>query len=226
MSIDDLQCEMPRGWGGGVRWLKRAEGQQPAVNTLTHVLVNAAIDRRVRTARAPSPSPVASKPFVVGALAPDVPLVLLTAGAAVWFPARHGWTAGETFGHVFRVLYFHDPWWIAATQALHAPLVLGAGIGLAWMLRRRHASAARWLGWFCAGALVHSALDIAVHHDDGPLLLFPFDWQYRFASPVSYWDPAHYAHIVRPLELALALVLAVYVLGPPLRDRLRRGREG
>ncbi|MEO0497657.1 MAG: hypothetical protein AAF141_09845, partial [Pseudomonadota bacterium] len=33
------------------------------------------------------------------------------------------------------------------------------------------------------------------------------DW--RFRSPVSYWDPAHYGNIWAPIEGALGLVLAI-----------------
>ncbi|MEZ4675136.1 MAG: hypothetical protein R2932_12925 [Caldilineaceae bacterium] len=32
----------------------------------------------------------------------------------------------------------------------------------------------------------HTAIDIPLHYDDGPLLLFPFDWKTRFHSPVSH----------------------------------------
>lgn len=65
-----------------------------------------------------------------------------------------------------------------------------------------------WWTWFLASCMLHTLVDIPVHHDDGPLVFWPVNWSYRFASPISYWDRAHYAAIVIPLELTLATVLA------------------
>lgn len=52
---------------------------------------------------------------------------------------------------------------------------------------------------------VHVAGDLPLHHDDAHRHLFPFsDW--RFESPVSYWDPAHYGGYVAALETLLVAV--------------------
>lgn len=99
--------------------------------------------------------------------------------------------------------------------------LIGAG---SWLKR---SSARRRLGGalqaFGLGCAVHTALDIPVHHNDGPLLLFPFNWSLRFDSPVSYYDPGHYGSIVRPTDLAITVVGAVTIGWVALwRRRARR----
>jgi len=79
------------------------------------------------------------------------------------------------------------------------PLWLAA-LALAAALRARAAAA------FAAGGLLHQAFDFPLHADDPHRHLWPLsDW--RFESPVSYWDPARYGAWVQPLELALGLLL-------------------
>jgi hypothetical protein len=62
----------------------------------------------------------------------------------------------------------------------------------------------------CASAL-HTAIDIPLHYDDGPLLFFPFDWQTRFYSPVSYWDPNRYGVPFAIFEHLLLLGMLIYL---------------
>lgn len=203
------------------------------MNTITHVLVNAAIDRRVRERRAreqgdgsqrddapaPSDHPIHTKAFLWGGAAPDLPLIVMTVVAAGWFMAVRGWGLGDSLSHVFRDLYFSNPFWKAANNVLQAPAMLMIWLGVIVLIRRRWPSVGRMLLWFLAGMVVHVAFDVPVHHDDGPLLLFPFEWTVRFRSPISYWDPSHHGGIVGAIEYALMAGLAVYLL----RYRLRRG---
>ena len=46
--------------------------------------------------------------------------------------------------------------------------------------------------------------DFLLHHNDGHRHFLPFS-DFRFVSPVSYWDPRHYGGIVAPLEALLAV---------------------
>ena len=62
-------------------------------------------------------------------------------------------------------------------------------------------------------------MDIPVHHDDGPLVLFPLDWKTRIMSPVSYWDRAHYGAIVGPLDMAATVVGGAALIGSWIKDR-------
>lgn len=60
-------------------------------------------------------------------------------------------------------------------------------------------------------------MDVLTHHDDGPLILFPFDWSTRFASPVSYWDRRYHGAVFARLELVLDVALVGYLVVPWVR---------
>ena len=63
---------------------------------------------------------------------------------------------------------------------------------------------------FAGAGLLHIALDFPLHHDDGRPHFWPAsDWV--FESPVSYWDKAHHALWVQPIE-ALMVLVCVFVL--------------
>ena len=59
---------------------------------------------------------------------------------------------------------------------------------------------------FALGCLLHTTMDIPVHHDDGPVVAFPLNWDFRVKSPVSYWDRAHYGGIVGPIDMAITVL--------------------
>ena len=46
-------------------------------------------------------------------------------------------------------------------------------------------------------ALVHLALDFPLHNNDSRAHFWPLT-NWKFISPVSYWDPKYYGHIVGP----------------------------
>ena len=99
---------------------------------------------------------------------------------------------------------------------MHAPVLIATGLYLGRRLGSG-GSAGGWtkVYWFALGCGIHSVIDIATHHHDGPLLQFPFDFDYRCKSPFSYWDPRHYGWIVMPLEHALDLGAASALLSGP-----------
>lgn len=57
---------------------------------------------------------------------------------------------------------------------------------------------------------VHCLIDLPVHHDDAHRHFFPFS-EYRFFSPVSYWDPQHFGNYVLTVEIVLTLILGGYL---------------
>ncbi|MEO0919561.1 MAG: hypothetical protein AAFX98_02560, partial [Pseudomonadota bacterium] len=61
---------------------------------------------------------------------------------------------------------------------------------------------------FGLAALTHVALDFPVHADDAHPHFWPLTG-WRFFSPVSYWDSAHYGNFFAPLEGILGIALAV-----------------
>ena len=153
---------------------------------------------------------------------PDVPLVLLTG----WYVVRKRFEAGSEgtlFGPEYDALSFGDPVWIAGHNVMHAPLVILLGLVVSWKLGKRHFGG-RWtsLYWFAIGCGIHSLLDIATHHHDGPLLLFPLDFSLRFASPVSYWDPRYHGRVLMLVEHAVDAAAAIAMLRGPATRWVRR----
>ena len=59
--------------------------------------------------------------------------------------------------------------------------------------------------------LFHFAVDLPTHHDDGSFPFFPFNWTYRFYSPISYWDPNRMGREFRWFELGLNVILLSFI---------------
>jgi len=161
----------------------------------------------------------------LGSVAPDLPLLALSLAGFAWYEGHLGWERQAVLQKLYGELFFQDPVWISAHNALQAPLMLLSGLALCALVGSRAPALAHRLSWFLAACLVHASVDVLTHHDDGPLLLFPFDWELRFASPVSYWDHRHYATPFLLFEVTLDLALLGYLSGPWIRRRLsaRRG---
>ncbi len=119
-------------------------------------------------------------------------------------------------------MFFHNPFWIAAHNVIHTPILVLVGIALTWRYRQNISSPYRWFLWFFAACFLHSIVDILTHVDDGPLLFFPLDWSVRFNSPVSYWDSRYYGREFGIFELGLDLVLLLYLIVPAIYRFLRQ----
>ena len=157
------------------------------MNTPTHLLIAAAAFARPDHPRRQNASALG------GGLLPDLSLYLLVAFESL--------ILGLSLDEIFRERYFSPLWQGIFAIDNSAPLY-AALLGLGVWLRQP------WLWALAGAALLHIAMDFPLHHDDGRAHLQPFtDWV--FQSPVSYWDPAHYAGIVAPLEILLALGLCV-----------------
>lgn len=132
---------------------------------------------------------------LAGSFLPDAPMFVMFAyakfagfGHADLWPEPNG-------------LYWNAVWqaWINAAHSLPVYLVL---LGLALAVRLD------WLKVFALAGLLHIAFDFPFHREDGHAHLWPFsDW--KFVSPVSYWDPAHYGMIMLPIE---AMIVAVSIV--------------
>ncbi len=155
--------------------------------------------------------PVAIKSFLLGSVLPDLPLILLTIGGIV-YGRLSAMGDRDLFRTMFDVWYFQNPFWIAFTSLWHAPLMILAQGLLGFALLRRGHRLGLPLIWFALGAGMHSIADILTHVDDGPVVFFPFNWTYRFASPVSYWDPRHYGREFSTFEHVLDLAIIVFLL--------------
>lgn len=187
------------------------------MNTPSHLIINAALRKRVGDAL-----PIPRSAFLLGAVLPDIPLWLLWIGSYVYYRYILNNPAVVPMDPMFDRFYFTNPLWIAGHNLLHAPLILLSTMALLWRFRAAPGARGHWWFWFAAGCLVHSALDIPTHVDDGPVLFFPLEWSIRFQSPISYWDPRHFGREFAIFELLLDLALLTYLFGPSLWGWLRR----
>lgn len=134
--------------------------------------------------------PQANFPILIGAILPDIPIFVLYGWAKLIarLPERQIWT--ETY---------YQPFWQNIVATFHS-------IPLAVLV----SAIAYKLGWekiqiLSISLVLHSLLDFPVHNDDAHRHFFPFS-NYRFISPISYWDRKHYGGIVSLIELLLVLL--------------------
>ena len=136
---------------------------------------------------------------IAGALIPDLSIYILFAYAtAAGIPGHTLW--GET--------YWSEPWQTLSAISNSIPLYLGF-LGAALLIAAPKDARPRWQSLpalFCLAAIVHLAADFPVHHDDAHIHFWPFS-EWRFHSPISYWDRAHHGGIVSALEAMLGLAL-------------------
>lgn len=125
----------------------------------------------------------------VGALIPDLSLYLL-AGV-------HLLVLGTEPEIVFGQMYYSEAWQ-RIFRVDNSFIIWGLGLVLAFMARAPVAIA------LTGAALLHLLLDFPLHNDDARAHFWPFT-NWKFISPVSYWDRNHYGQIVAPIE-ALAVL--------------------
>lgn len=131
---------------------------------------------------------------LAGAALPDASLYVL----AGWELAR-----GTPARVVFDELYWSDLW--QSVFAVDNSIPLFGALLVAGLAARSGVLVA-----FSGAALLHLGTDFALHHDDARRHLWPLsDWV--FASPVSYWDPAHFGRIAAPVEAAATMALCILI---------------
>lgn len=194
------------------------------MNTQSHVLMGAAFFGR--------PVPRLAWAGAAGGILPDLPMYTIVAVLGL---------LGYSLSDIFDRLYW-EPWWQIANAIGHNFLLWGAlTIGSALVIVRRRAGLApafsassasvpagatdgttTLLFAFSASALLHSLIDFLTHRDDAHMHFWPLsDW--RFRSPVSYWDARHFGNWFGLFEAALGIGL-ILVLFRRYRSRpLRAG---
>lgn len=158
------------------------------MNTPTHGIINLALLIKPQT-------PQANLAIVIGGILPDIPIFIfyLWAKFIARLPEVKIWS--EAYYQTFIqniVAIFHS-----------IPLAI-----ICWLI-------SYYFGWqilqvICISLLLHSLLDLPVHNDDAHKHFFPFS-NYRFISPISYWDPKHYGSIVALIEILLVLLATLRV---------------
>ena len=118
-----------------------------------------------------------------------------------------------TEAEIWNERYFDSGWQVFFDIPNSLP-ILGALAFIAWAVRRS--------GWtfFFVSMILHALADLPLHQSDAHRHFFPLS-EWRFASPVSYWDPAGHGALFTLLEIFLVLagILALF-----LRHRTRSAR--
>ena len=110
---------------------------------------------------------------------------------------------------------YYRPFWQTTFDIFNSiPLAL-LGMGLMFYLQRTG------IALLFISILLHCLEDLPLHHDDGHRHFWPLS-NFRYQSPVSYWDPNHYGGIVAPIEIVLVLIASVYVF-KRVRSRFTKG---
>ncbi|HHG89052.1 MAG TPA: hypothetical protein ENJ90_01055 [Devosia sp.] len=110
-------------------------------------------------------------------------------------------------------LYWQEPWQTYSAISSSFPLwslVMVAGFALL-----RYSERFKSLGLavliFTAGYFLHITADFFTHADDAYAQFWPFsDW--RFYSPVSYWQPQYYGRIFGIVEMIAGIGIVAYLI--------------
>lgn len=153
------------------------------MQTPTHVLFAAAVFARPGATRINAAA-------LAGGFLPDAFLF------AVW-----GWSkmAAISESDLWSKIYWTGP--VQFGQAVSNSFPLFAAVLVAALALRMRAAAV-----FAGAALLHLVCDFLLHARDAHQHFWPLSG-WRFESPVSYWDPAHYGAYVGLMEAALGVAL-------------------
>lgn len=158
--------------------------------------------------------PVHTGAFLFGSVLPDLPFTLLTVGGEIyyrWFAPLPVET-GSIMEYLHFTLFFTDPVWIVSHNFFHSLIINSLLLGLGYGAMRQQYKWGVYLFWLAVGTQLHTIIDIFTHSSDGPLLFFPLNWTYRFASPISYWETDNYGRWFILFEYLLDGVIIGYFL--------------
>ncbi len=157
--------------------------------TPSHLIYSWALAKRTEKTAPDGLAKHRTTAFVVGALLPDIPVYV--------FFLVYGVLLGYGHEQLWDNMYFNSGWSVAFT--LSHSLLLWPGIYLV-------AKYKRWFiaQWVAISAIFHVVVDFCVHTADAYKHFWPLtDW--RFVSPISYWDRTSYGQYVGCFDAALVL---------------------
>jgi len=158
------------------------------MNTPTHITLNLAILGKKENAGD-------IWAITSGALLPDVPII--------GFYLFHKVFLGTAEFVIWSRAYFAAGWQIFFDIFSSFPLfVLGILLAIRFKFQKT--------ALFLASMGIHGLSDFLLHNDDAHRHFFPLsDW--RFHSPISYWDPAHFGQFIAPLE-AIGVLITCFLV--------------
>lgn len=176
------------------------------MRTFSHFLITAIGQQQLKQRR----NRVHTVGVLLGSVLPDLPSFLLMASYGIYYL----WIAPIPQAEVLRLLceelYFTDPVWIVGHNLFHRPVLIGLMLLLGFYGLHSQRRWSAFLFWFALGNSFHTLTDVLTHHSDGPLLLFPFNWELRFHSPISYWDPHYYGRFFTVFEYLVDSAIFFY----------------
>lgn len=138
------------------------------MNTPAHVAINLLLMSR-------DPGHRKTAAIVGGAVIPDLAIMVFYAWQMM---------LGTSENQIWSIEYYR-PLWQAWIDGFNSIPIVTLAILLSWYTRQYLLLA------LFSSMLLHIFGDLPLHHDDAHRHFYPLlDW--RFASPVSYWDPAHH----------------------------------
>ncbi|MEG3896805.1 MULTISPECIES: hypothetical protein [unclassified Microcoleus] len=160
------------------------------MKTPSHAIINLALLGKRQL-------PQANLIIAIGGILPDIPIFLF------YFWAKY--IARLPPATIWSKAYY-EPFVQDIVALFHSiPLAV-----IGWLI-------AYYFGWqsvqiLFISMILHSLGDLPVHNDDAHRHFFPFS-NYRFISPISYWDRNHYGSIVSFVEMLLVMLSSYYVFG-------------
>jgi len=155
--------------------------------------------------------PISTRALLLGSILPDVAFILLTLAGEIyfrWFGTLP--TSGSIMEYLHLTLFFTNPIWIIGHNFFHSLIINSVLIGLGYYGWRHAIQSGLLLFWLAVSMQFHTVIDVFTHASDGPLLFFPLNGSYRFASPVSYWESTHWGRVFMPLEYSMDLLIIGY----------------
>ena len=137
--------------------------------------------------------------ILLGSIVPDAFIYVCW----VWLTFIKGHSQSE----IWRDIYFNDPMQLTGAIFNSAPIYIGLALLGFW---QRKKTWGKLLLFFALAALIHLAMDLPVHADDAHRHFWPLS-NWRYYSPLSYWDNDHNAQWVGLVEAIIASI-AIFVL--------------
>jgi len=158
------------------------------MNTPAHAMINLMLLGRKERPRGQGA-------VVLGAILPDIPMV------GFYFVQKV--MRGEREEKIWRELYYMPEWQNLFDSFNSLPFM---AVGLALCVIKK----LKWGILFFGSMMLHVLGDFFLHHHDAHRHFFPL-WDWRFYSPVSYWDPKFHGMTVSILEI-LAVIGCTFLL--------------
>ena len=158
------------------------------MDTGAHIICNLVVQSRSSESRE-------FAAVLIGAILPDLPIML--------FYAWESLVMNSAESEIWSELYF-KPGWQNFFDAFNSLPLIAVLLALGVYFKKQLISV------LALSMALHVLLDLPFHHDDAHRHFFPFsDW--RFFSPVSYWDPKYHGDIMHIFQIMIVIIGLVFL---------------